>query len=103
MSSGAAVTVGGAGGWLQGGGLGPLDRALGLGIDNALSFEVVLASGELVTADACSQPDLFWALRGGGGGNWGVVVSATSKVHTSLFANRDVTAMSPVSRPQHNP
>jgi len=80
-SSGAAVTVGASGGWLQGGGLGPLDRQLGLGIDNAVQFEVVTADGSLKTADACTEPDLFWALRGGGGGNWGVVVSSTSKVH----------------------
>lgn len=80
-SSGAAVTVGASGGWLQGGGLGPLDRDLGLGIDNVVQFEVVVPDGSLKTVDACSEPDLFWALRGGGGGNWGVVVSSTSKVH----------------------
>lgn len=80
-SSGAAVTVGASGGWLQGGGLGPFDRSLGLGVDNVVSFEVVLPDGSLVTANACSESDLFWALRGGGGGNWGVVVSQTSKVH----------------------
>jgi len=80
-SSGAAVTVGASGGWLQGGGLGPFDRSLGLGVDNVVQFEVVLADGSLKTVNACSEPDLFWALRGGGGGNWGVVVSQTSKVH----------------------
>jgi len=80
-SSGAALTVGSSGGWLQGGGLGPLDRDLGLGVDNVVQFEVVLADGSLATVDACSEPELFWALRGGGGGNWGVVVSQTSKLH----------------------
>ena len=50
MSSGAAVTVGGSGGWLQGGGLGPFDRSLGLGADNVLQFEVVTADGKLKTA-----------------------------------------------------
>lgn len=81
MSSGAAVVVGASGGWLQGGGLGPFDRSLGLGVDNVVEFEVVAADGTLRTASACSEPDLFWALRGGGGGNWGVVVSQTSRVH----------------------
>jgi hypothetical protein len=46
-----------------------------------LQFEVVLADGSVKVANACSEPDLFWALRGGGGGNWGVVVAQTSKVH----------------------
>jgi hypothetical protein len=81
MSSGAAVTVGGAGGWLQGGGLGPFDRSLGLGADNVLQFEVVTADGQLKVANECSERDLYWALRGGGGGNLGVVVSQTSRVH----------------------
>jgi len=80
-SSGAAVTVGGSGGWLQGGGLGPFDRSLGLGVDNVVEYELVLADGSLKKVNACSEPDLFWALRGGGGGNWGVVVAQTSKVH----------------------
>jgi len=73
--------VGGAGGWLQGGGLGPFDRSLGLGVDNVVQFEVVTADGSVKVANACSEPELFWAMRGGGGGNWGVVVSQTSKVH----------------------
>ena len=81
MSSGAAVTVGGSGGWLQGGGLGPLDRRLGLGVDNVLQFDIVTADGQLKVANECSEPDLYWALRGGGGGNLGVVVSQTSRVH----------------------
>eukprot|EP00812_Abedinium_dasypus_P012894 NODE_63_length_2289_cov_344.195613.p1 GENE.NODE_63_length_2289_cov_344.195613~~NODE_63_length_2289_cov_344.195613.p1 ORF type:complete len:642 (-),score=135.52 NODE_63_length_2289_cov_344.195613:278-2203(-) len=81
LSSGAAVPVGASGGWLQGGGLGPFDRSLGLGIDNVVQYEVVLPSGTSATVDACSETDLFWALRGGGGGNWGVVVAQTSKVH----------------------
>ena len=52
-----------------------MSRQRGLGVDNALRYEVALASGAVVTADACANPDLFWALRGGGGGAWGVVLS----------------------------
>ena len=81
MSSGAAVTVGASGGWLQGGGLGPVDRSLGLGVDNVVEFEVVTADGNALIANACTNADLFWALRGGGGGNFGVVTGQTSKVH----------------------
>jgi len=58
-------------------------RRLGTGIDNVLQFEVVTAAGDLVTADACTNSDLFWALRGGGGGTFGVVVTAYYQLHAS--------------------
>lgn len=83
LSSGAAVTVGASGGWLMGGGLGPFDRSMGLGIDNVLAYKVVTPDGSAVVANECDSEtsDLFWALRGGGGGNFGVVVSQISRVH----------------------
>ncbi len=72
MITGNSPTVR-AGGYLQGGGLGPLSRKYGVGCDRLVSAEVVLASGRVVRCDAHTAPDLFWALRGGGGGNFGVV------------------------------
>ncbi|WP_373517938.1 FAD-binding oxidoreductase, partial [Pricia sp.] len=78
---GLALPVGingttGVAGLTLGGGLGYLSRKGGLAIDNLLEADVVLASGEAVTTNASAHPDLFWALRGGGG-NFGVVVSFT--------------------------
>lgn len=62
-----------AGGYLQGGGIGPLSRKFGIASDHVISADVVLADGRFVRCSEHCEPDLFWALRGGGGGNFGVV------------------------------
>ena len=81
---GNGPTVGLAGGFSQGGGHGQLVSHVGLAADQVLEWEIVLANGKLVTASSTHYPDLYWALSGGGGGTYGVVVSMTSKAYPEL-------------------
>ena len=76
---GEGKSVGVMGGYILGGGHSPLSSLYGMAADQVLSMEVVLPSGKFITASATSNPDLFWALRGGGGGTFGVVTSVTVK------------------------
>ncbi|CAF1038214.1 unnamed protein product [Rotaria sp. Silwood1] len=80
---GAAKTVGAIGGFLQGGGHGPLTRWKGMAADQVLEFDVVTADGQRRTVNACQNKDLFWALRGGGGGSFAVVISAVLRTFPS--------------------
>jgi hypothetical protein len=74
-------TVSAAGGWLMGRGLSFTSRHYGIGIDQVVAFQLVSANGTSMPADGCSNSDLFWALRGGGGGTFGVVTHVHYKVH----------------------
>jgi FAD/FMN-containing dehydrogenase len=73
-TTGGVISTTGVAGLTLGGGVGWTMPKLGIAIDNLLSADVVLANGDVMTADEESEPDLFWAIRGGGG-NFGVVSS----------------------------
>ncbi|KAF8882095.1 hypothetical protein BD779DRAFT_1444980 [Infundibulicybe gibba] len=88
--SGTAATVAAAGGYVQGGGHSALSPAFGLAADNTLELTVVLADGSVVTANEMENTDLFWAMRGGGAGSWGVIVSATFQTFPTFNASVSV-------------
>jgi len=80
IAAGSCPTVG-ITGLTLGGGVGVLTRAWGLTCDDLVAAQVVTADGSVRACDATREPDLFWALRGGGGGNFGVVTSLTLRTH----------------------
>ncbi|XP_024516539.1 uncharacterized FAD-linked oxidoreductase ARB_02478 [Selaginella moellendorffii] len=81
---GGSSSVGGAGGNPMGAGHGPLSPLHGLAADNVLELKLVTADGRLIVANRCQNRDLYWALRGGGGGTFGVVVSLTHRLYPPL-------------------
>jgi FAD/FMN-containing dehydrogenase len=79
-TTGGRASTTGVGGFVLGGGSGWLDRAFGLAVDNLLGVELVTADAERVHASADENPELFWALHGGGG-NFGVATALTLNLH----------------------
>ena len=80
VQGGGCMTVGVAG-LVQSGGFGSFSKAYGLAAGSLLEAEVVTADGQVRIANACTHPDLFWALKGGGGGSFGIVTRLTLRVH----------------------
>jgi hypothetical protein len=87
VTVGAVSSVGIAGGFGQGGGHGPLGPSYGLMVDQAIEFDVVTADGEVRTINECTDPDLFWAMRGGGGGTYAVLLSYKFQLHPAVPIN----------------
>ncbi|KAK3987469.1 bifunctional solanapyrone synthase [Cladorrhinum sp. PSN332] len=81
---GECRTVGMAGGYIAGGGHSPMSSIAGMGADQVLEMDVVLPSGRFVTVNEGSYPDLFWALRGGGGSTYGVVTSVVVRAYPQI-------------------
>ena len=81
VMGGFCPTVGLVGGYTQGAGHGPLNGEYGLAADNTLEWEVVTSEGKHLVASKEQNSDLYWALSGGGGGTYAVVLSLTTKAH----------------------
>ncbi|RJE24366.1 FAD binding domain protein [Aspergillus sclerotialis] len=83
MAEHDAISVGGENndvgviGWATGGGHGLATGVYGMGADNVIEAVMVTANGDILTANACQNEDIFWAIRGGGGGTFGVITSVT--------------------------
>jgi FAD/FMN-containing dehydrogenase len=80
VQGGGCTTVGVAG-LIQSGGFGSFSKEFGMAASSLLEAEIVTADGAVRVANACSNSDLFWALKGGGGGSWGAVTKLTLKTH----------------------
>lgn len=87
VTVGAVGSVGIAGGFGQGGGHGPLGPMYGLMVDQAVEFDIVTADGRKRTINECTDPDLFWAMRGGGGSSYSVLTSYKFQLHSAVPLN----------------
>ena len=81
VQGGGCLTVGVAG-LIQSGGFGSFSKAYGMAAASLLEAEIVTADGEVKIANACTNPDLFWGIKGGGGGSLGVVTRLTLRTHS---------------------
>src|SRR5215471_15661915 len=80
VQGGGCADVGVAG-LIQSGGFGSFSKGFGSAAASLLEAEIVTANGAVRIANACTNPDLFWAIKGGGGGSWGVVTRVTLRTH----------------------
>ncbi|EGO02333.1 hypothetical protein SERLA73DRAFT_159274 [Serpula lacrymans var. lacrymans S7.3] len=92
---GACLTVGAGGGYVQGGGHGLLAPVYGLAADNVLEIEIVTADSTIRIVNANQDPELFWAVRGGGAGSWGIVISVTIQVYPATAVAASILTIAP--------
>ncbi|MGH6890434.1 MAG: FAD-binding oxidoreductase [Rhizomicrobium sp.] len=78
---GGGCTDVGVAGLVQSGGFGSFSKNFGTAAASLIEAEIVTANGAVHTVNACTNPDLFWAIKGGGGGSWGVVTKLTLRTH----------------------
>lgn len=81
IQGGGCTSVGACGGFALGGGFGSFSKRFGSGAAGVIELKVALADGSIITTNEYEHPDLFWALRGGGGGTFGVVTNMTLLAH----------------------
>jgi hypothetical protein len=84
-------------GWLTGGGHGMLSRTYGMGADNLLEATIVTPDGKVLLANPCQNTDVFFAIRGGGGGTFGVVLEVVVKAHPSPATSIHTFALASLS------
>lgn len=84
-------------GWLTGGGHGYLSATYGMGADNLLEATIVTPSGQVLLANPCKNSDIFFAIRGGGGGTYGVVTEVVVKAYPTPRTTRHVFQLSTLS------
>lgn len=87
VTGGNEGSVGLAGGFGQGGGHGVFGPSHGLMVDNAVEFDVVTSDGQFRTINQCNDPELFWAMRGGGGGTFAILTSYRFQLHPAVPIN----------------
>ncbi|KAI0433349.1 hypothetical protein F5Y09DRAFT_329057 [Xylaria sp. FL1042] len=106
MANHNAIAVGGTNndvgvvGWASGGGHGLLTGTYGNGADNIIEATIVTPDGNLLTANACQNTDIFWAIRGGGGGTFGIVLNVSVKAFPMpyvSFLGLDISAANSTS------
>lgn len=95
IASGWCPTVGVIGFFL-GGGHGPFASSKGLGVDQILEVEILTANGNITKANANTNSDLFWAVRGGGGSTWGILLSITLKAYKTPVGGYTYISPSPI-------